>query len=228
MTMTTTNSKTKLRSLALTLLAAGMLSGALSACAPLLIGGAAVGGALLATDRRTSGTQVEDQAIELKASNRVKDVLGEKGHVNVTSYNRMLLITGEVPTDADRVAVEQSLARIENVRGTYNELVVGLNSTLGSRSNDLLLESKVKATYVDAKDIMSNAYKVVAERGTIFLMGRVTEREANRGAELARSIAGVNKVVKVFEILSEDELAALGRKEHVAPKPVAPAASVSQ
>lgn len=226
--MTMTNSKTKLRSLVLALLAASTLGGALSGCAPLLIGGAAVGGALMATDRRTSGTQIEDQAIELKASNRVKDVLGEKGHVNVTSYNRMLLITGEVPTEAERVAVEQSLSRIENVRGTFNELVVGPNSTIGSRSNDLLLESKVKATFVDAKDIMSNAYKVVAERGTVFLMGRVTEREANRGAELARSIAGVSKVVKAFEILSEEELAALGRKEHVAPKPAAPAASAAQ
>lgn len=224
----TTHSKTtttKLRALTLALLATGALGGALSGCAPLLLGGAAVGGALMATDRRTSGTQIEDQAIELKASNRSKDVLGERGHVNVTSYNRMLLITGEVPSDADRTAVEQSLARIENVRGTFNELAVGPNSSVGSRSNDLLLESKVKATFVDAKDILSNAYKVVAERGTVYLMGRVTEREANRGAELARSINGVNKVVKVFDILTEEELAALGRKEHVAPKPAEPAAS---
>jgi osmotically-inducible protein OsmY len=224
--MTMTHSKTTgLRALTLSLVAAGSL---LAGCAPILIGGAAVGGALMATDRRTSGTQIEDQTIELKASSRLKDVLGERGHVNVVSYNRMLLITGEVPTEADRTAVEQSLARIENVRGTFNELVVGPNSGVGARSNDLLLESKVKTTFIDAKDVMSNAYKVVAERGTVYLMGRVTEREANRGAELARSIAGVNKVVKVFEILSEEELAALGRKEHVAPKPVPPAASAPQ
>ena len=226
--MTKNSKTTKLRSLTVTLLAAGLLGGALTACAPLLIGGAAVGGALLATDRRTSGTQVEDQSIELKAANRIKDALGERGHVNVTSYNRMVLLTGEVPNEADRVAVEQTVARVENVRGTFNELVVGPNSSIGSRSNDLLIESKVKATFVDAKDIMANAYKVVAERGTVFLMGRVTDREANRGADLARSISGVNKVVKVFEVLSEDELAALGRKEYVAPKPVVPAASAAQ
>lgn len=217
-------SKKTLKTLALSLLAAGTLGGALSACAPLVIGGAAAG-ALMATDRRTSGAQVEDQAIELKASNRTRDVLGDRGHVNITSYNRMVLITGEVPNEADKTAVEQTIARIENVRSTVNELAVGPNASVGSRSRDLVLESKVKATFVDAKDIMSGAYKVVAERGTVYLMGRVTEREANRGAELARSINGVNKVVKVFEILTEEELAALGRREYVPPKAVQPAAS---
>ncbi len=180
-----------------------------SGCAPLVVGGAAVGGALVATDRRTSGTQLEDQAIELKAGNRVGEVLGERGHVNLTSYNRTLLITGEVPSDADRQAVDRAVAGVENLRSVVNELGVLGNSSLTSRSSDAIVTSKVKATFVDAKDLQSNAFKVVTERGTVYLMGRVTEREATRATELARNIGGVEKVVRVFEILSESELANL-------------------
>lgn len=185
---------------------------ALTACAPLLIGGAMVGGALMATDRRTSGAQVEDQAIELKAINRVREALGDRGHVSVTSYNRLVLLTGEVPAEADRVAVEQVLARVENVRSTVNDLAVMGNSSLTSRSNDTILTSKVKASFVDARDMLSNAFKVLTERGTVYLMGRVTEREAKRAADLARSISGVQKVVRVFEIVTEAELADLQPK----------------
>jgi osmotically-inducible protein OsmY len=179
----------------------------LSACAPLLLGGAAVGSALMVTDRRTSGTQLDDQSIELKAGNRVSQVLGDRGHVNLTSYNRVVLITGEVPTDADKTAVEQAVQRVENVRSTVNELVVAGASSLAARSSDTIITSKVKATYVDAKDLQANAFKVVTERGHVYLMGRVTEREATRAANLAAGIGGVQKVVRVFEILSEDELA---------------------
>jgi osmotically-inducible protein OsmY len=184
----------------------------LGACAPLLVGGAMVGTALSVTDRRTGGAQLEDQSIELKAINRVREAAGSEANVSVTSYNRTVLITGEVPTEAARVATEQAVARIENVRGTVNELAVMGSTTLAARSNDAILSSKVKAAFVDAKDLQANAFKVVAERGTIFLMGRVTEREANRATELARATSGVGKVVKVFEILSEAELAALQSK----------------
>ena len=171
-----------------------------------------VGGALMATDRRTSGAQVEDQAIELKAINRVREALGDRGHVSVTSYNRLVLLTGEVPAEADRLAVEQVLARVENVRSTVNDLAVMGNSSLTSRSNDTILTSKVKASFVDARDMLSNAFKVLTERGTVYLMGRVTEREAKRAADLARSISGVQKVVRVFEIVTEAELADLQPK----------------
>ena len=190
---------------------AAALSG-LSACAPLIIGGAMVSGTMMVTDRRTSGTQIEDQAIELKVLGRVKDVVGDRGHVNATSYNRMVLITGEVPTDADKVAVEQAIARVENVRSTVNELAVAGSASLTSRSNDTLLTSKVKASFVDARDILSNAFKVVTERSTVYLMGRVTEREAARASDLARSVSGVQKVVRVFEIVTEAELAAMTPK----------------
>ena len=186
-----------------------LVSATLSACAPLIVGGAMVGGAFMVTDRRTSGAQVEDQAIELKAMNRTREILGDRGHVNATSYNRTVLLTGEVPAEADRTAVEQTVSRIENVRSVVNELAAMGNSSLTSRSNDAILSGKVKATFVDAKDLQANAFKVYTERGTVYLLGRVTEREANRAADLARTISGVQKVVRVFEILSEAELADL-------------------
>ena len=135
----------------------------------------------------------------------------------------MLLVTGEVPTEADKANVEQALAKVENVKSVVNELGVGQNSTAGSRTTDAFLTTKVKATLVDAKDVQANAYKVVVERAVVFLMGRVTEREANRGAELARSVTSVQKVVRVFEIISEADLAKLG----TAPAPGAPTAPAS-
>ena len=201
-------------------LTAALLGATLSACAPLVVGGA-VGTALVASDRRTSGTQLEDQGIKLKAANRIREVLKDRGNVNVNAYNRRVLLTGEVPTEADRAAAAAAAGQTENVAGVVNELMVGFNSTLSSRSNDVLVGTKVRATLVDARDLMSNAFNVVVERGDVYLMGIVTEREANRAAELVSTISGVRRVVKVFEIISEDELA---RK---LPRPVSPAASDS-
>ncbi len=193
--------------------ATAMLTGAmvLGGCAPLIVGGAAVGTALVVTDRRTAGTQLEDQSIELKARNRARDVIGERGHVNFTSYNRVLLITGEVPTDADRSAVERAVAGVENLRSVVNEVAVMGNSSLTARSNDAVLTSKVKATFIDARDLEANAVKVLTERGVVYLMGRVTEREAARATELARGVGGVLKVVRVFEVVSDAEIATLRR-----------------
>jgi osmotically-inducible protein OsmY len=200
-----------LNTLASVALAAALLTGGLSACAPLLLGGAVLGGSLVVSDRRTAGTQLEDEAIELKAAGKVRE-LATLGHINVISYNRTLLLVGEVPTEADKAAVGAAVGRIENVRSVVNELGAMPNSTVGSRSNDALLSGKVKATFVDAKDLQSHAFKVVTDRGIVYLMGRVTEREATRGADLARSIPGVQKVVRVFEVLSEAELGALGQQ----------------
>jgi osmotically-inducible protein OsmY len=184
----------------------------LSACAPLIVGGAMVGGTLMYTDRRTSGTQVEDQAIELKAANRIGDLIGDRGRVSATSYNRLVLLTGEAQTEADKAAIEQAIQRIENVRSVVNEIGVMGASSLTSRSNDAFLSGKVKASLLDAKDLMANAFKVVTDRGTVYLMGRVTDREANRSAEVTRSVSGVQKVVRVFELMSEAELAELTKK----------------
>ena len=180
---------------------------ALSGCAALLVGGAVVGGSLLATDRRTSGAQIEDKSIELKSNTRVREILGDRGHVNVTSYNRLVLISGEVPADADKAAIEQSIGKVDNVRSTVNELAVMTAASLSNRSNDALITSKVKATLIDAGDISATAFKVVTERGTVYLMGRVTEREAERASDLSRSINGVQKVVRVLEVITEGDLA---------------------
>ncbi len=199
------------RSVALARLAALSLSAAtvvvsLSACAPLMIG-SAVGGAMVATDRRTSGAQLEDQGIELRATNRLRDQLGERGNVSVTSYNRQVLLTGEVPTEADKAAVEKTVAGVDNVRGIVNELAVLGASSLTQRSSDTLITGRVKAAMVDARDLSANAVKVVTTRGTVYLMGRVTQREADRATEITRNTQGVQRVVRVLEIISEEELA---------------------
>ena len=190
----------------------------LSACAQMLLSGATMGATVMVTDRRSPAMQVEDQTVEVKASGRVRDIIGDRGRVTVTSYNRVVLITGEVPADADRAAVEQAVARVEGVRSTINELAVMPPSAMSTRINDLVLLSKIKATYVDAKDLQVNAFKVVVDRGTAYLMGRVTEREAARATDLARRIAGVQKVVRVFNIVSDAELAG-GRPAKVPAQP---------
>ena len=181
----------------------------LPACAPVLVGSAMVGGALASVDRRTAGTQVEDQAIELKGAARVRELAGEQAHVNVTSYNRIVLLTGEVPDAAARGAVEQAIGRIEGVRSVVNELAVMGKTTLTARSNDAVLSARVKAGFIDAKDLQVNTIKVTTERGVVHLMGRVTEREATRAVAVARSVPGVQKVVRVFEILTDAQLAEL-------------------
>jgi osmotically-inducible protein OsmY len=184
---------------------AACLAGFLSACVPAIMGGMAVG-AMVATDRRTSGTQLEDQGIELRAASRIRDTLGERGHVNVTSYNRQVLLTGEVPTAQDQQLVEQVVSKVENVRSIVNELAVLGNPTLTQRSSDALVTGKVKAAFLDDKELFSRAFKVVTERGTTYLMGRVTLQEAARATEITRRTGGVQKVVRVFEIVSEEEL----------------------
>lgn len=190
-----------------TVLCACLAAATLTSGCALLVGGAVVGGSMVALDRRTSGTVLDDQSIEMRSQSRINELIGDKGHVNVTSYDRLVLITGEVPTDADKTSIEQGIARISNVRSIVNELAVMPNSSISGRSSDTLVTAKVKATLVDAKDLVANAFKVVTERGTVYLMGRVTEREATRAVNLTRTISGVQKVVRVFEIVSEQDLA---------------------
>ena len=180
----------------------------LGACAPLVVGGF-VGGAMVATDRRTSGTQLEDEGIELRSANRIREMVGDRVHVNVTSYNRQVLLTGEVPNDRDRQYLAKLISEVDNVRSVVNELAVMPASSLGDRSTDALITGKIKASMLDSKDIFASAYKVVTERGNVYLMGRVTQREANRATDIARTVGGVKKVVRVFEVISEEELKAL-------------------
>ena len=203
--MTTT---TSLRRLALALAAGATLATGLSACVPLVVGGAAVVGAgMVATDRRSSGAQIDDQGIELRASARVREIANDQMYVSVTSFNRQVLLTGAVGSEADRRRVEDVVRRVDNVRSLVNELTIGPPSTFQERSNDTLIVGKIKASLLDAKDVFANSFKVVVDRGTVYLMGLATRRETDRATDIARGVAGVQKVVRVVEIISEAELA---------------------
>jgi osmotically-inducible protein OsmY len=197
-----------------------LLSMCLTACAPIMFAGFA-GSALVASDRRTSGTQLEDETIELRGSARVRDTLGEKAHVNVTSYNRQVLLTGEVPTERDKQLVAGLVEKVENVKTVVNELAVMQPTNLSSRSNDLVVSGKIKASLVDSRDLFANAFKIVTERNTVYVMGRVTQREANSATNVIRNVSGVNKVVRLFEIISEEELSNMLPPPPPAEKPAA-------
>ena len=201
------------------------LAGALLAgCVPMVVGTAVVGGAMVATDRRPGGSQVDDELIQMKSGSRLGEAFPDgRVRVNVTSYNRKVLLTGQVPNEADKATVEQVVAKVENVQSIINELSVGPATTFGERSKDAYTTTKVKASIVDSQDLFANSIKIVTHRGVVYLMGRVTEREANHAAELARGVSGVNKVVKVFETISEADLARMQVK--TAAKPASAPAS---
>ena len=193
---------------ALAVVGASLLMGSLTACVPLVVGGGMVTTALVASDRRTSGMYLEDERIEQKASAKLRAMTNNGWRASVTSFNRVVLITGEVRNQAEKDAIGREVASVENVRNVVNELeVVPFVSSITQRSKDTLITSQVKASLLDAKDIQSNTIKVVTELNVVYLMGIVTERESKRAAEIARGVNGVRKVVRVFEIISEDELA---------------------
>ncbi|HEX8989491.1 MAG TPA: BON domain-containing protein [Rhodocyclaceae bacterium] len=199
------------------------LAAACTASATLLTGCfpvAAVGvgtGVLMFTDRRPSETYIADEAIETRAANRISDKYGDRAHVNVTSYDRNVLLTGEVPNDAARAEVERIVTSVPNVKAITDELLVAGVSSFGARSNDSYITSKVKARFVDASKFTPNHVKVVTEGGTVYLLGIVTQREANDAVEIARTTAGVQKVVRVFEIISEDEAKRLDNRPQQQP-----------
>ncbi len=180
-------------------------AGSLSACAPLVVGGAVVGG-LSATDRRTTGSQVEDEGIELKVASALRQSIGNRIHANVTSYNRQVLLSGEVASQAEKDRAEKLAVSQDNVQSVVNDLAVIPPSSLTQRAKDTVIPGQVKAAFLDAKDLQSNAIKVVTERGQVYLMGRVTAREAKRATDIARGIGGVTKVIRIFEEISEQEL----------------------
>ena len=190
-------------------LTASVLGSALGGCVALVGGGAAVAG-MSALDRRTTGTQVEDEGIELRAGNRIGEVIGDKARVSVTSYNRIVLLTGQAGNDTDKQSIEKLVREQVQVRNVFNEIEVApFTATLSQRSNDTVTTGQVKASLVQAKDISSSSIKVVTENNVVYLMGIVTARESTRAAEIARGINGVTKVVRLFEIISEDDLAAM-------------------
>ena len=191
-------------------LAAVVGASVLSGCAPLVVGGAVMTG-VVAVDRRTAGTQLEDQNIELKVASAINKEMGERVHLNVTSYNRRVLLTGEIRSEADRARATQLAQSQENVKDVINDLAIGAPSSMTQRTKDTVVTGQVKAAFVDAKDLQVNAVKVVTERGIVYLMGRVTAREAQRATDIARGTSGVAKVVRVFEEISEQELQRLSQ-----------------
>ena len=187
-----------------------------AACAPLAVGGAALTGAMVVGDRRSSGAQLDDQGIELRAANRLRDQMGSRARISVTSYNRRALLTGEVANTRDKELAETIVKQVDNVAIVHNELDVANSPTFTEKGEDILLTGKVKAALLDTKQVSSNAFKVVSERGTVFLMGRVTQREADIATQVARTTKGAQRVVRLLEIISEEELA------RIAPKSDAP------
>lgn len=187
----------------------------LAFCVPFLagcFGVAAVGmgtGALMVSDRRNSETYVTDEGLELRASSRIREKFGDKVHVNVTSYNRMLLLTGEAPSESLKTEIAKTASEVPNVKSISNEIAIAGPSSLGGRSNDAYLTSKVKARFVDAKKFSANHVKVVTEAGVVFLLGLVTQAEADAAADIARTTGGVQKVVRVFEIISPEQARAM-------------------
>lgn len=172
----------------------------LQGCFPVVAVGAGAG-IMMAEDRRTSGTIVEDKGIELKASNRIEEQLKDNARIDVTSYNRNVLLTGQAATEEQKQEAETIARSVPNVNNVVNEIAIGSVNTLSSRSNDAYLTSKVKARFVDANKFQVNHVKVTTESGVVYLLGLVKHQEADDATEVARSTGGVQKVVRVFEYL---------------------------
>lgn len=191
------------KQLAWAALAIGTL-GSLQGCIPVIVGGTGMAVAMV-SDRRTSGTYVEDESIEWKAVKRIEERLGDKVHINATAFNRKLLLTGEAFNEASRDEAGRVAAAVENVKEVVNELRIAPTSTLSARSNDTYISSKVKTRFVDQKDFRVQQVKVITEAGTVFLMGLVTEKEGQAATEITRTTSGVQKVVRVFEYINDEE-----------------------
>ena len=173
----------------------------LQSCIPLLVGAGVGGGVMMAEDRRTSGTVLEDQTIEIRAKNRITEKYAEQVNISVTSFNRFVLLTGQAPTDEIKQDLPVLVLEVPNVRNVQNEIVVGGISSTTSHASDALLTSQVKARLAKNKDIKANYVKVVSENGTVFLMGLVTRAEAETASQTAATTSGAQRVVKVFEYL---------------------------
>ena len=189
----------------LAVVAALGLAGLLGGCAAVVVGAGAAAGYSAYEDRRSTGTQVEDQRIESRASSAIDERFGWKVHVNVTSYNRQVLVTGEVPDAVTHAEVEKLIGAVPGVRTLANELTIGPLTSLAARTGDTVVTSNVKSRFLGAKNFNPVHVKVVTEAGVVFLMGMVTEVEANAAAEITRTTDGVKKVVKVFEYCKSGE-----------------------
>jgi osmotically-inducible protein OsmY len=179
----------------------------LTACVPLVAVGGIAAGAMVISDRRTIGTQTEDEQIELKVAGNIGAQIKESGGIGVVSFNRKVLLYGQVLAPEARRLAEQIASSADNVRSVQNELQVTGRASVGTTANDTTLTAKVKTAFVDARDLQSNAFKVVTEAGIVYLMGIVTRAEGDRAASVASRVSGVRKVVTVFDYVTEEELA---------------------
>lgn len=190
------------RSLFVLFAIAAAASTLLAGCAPLLIAGAAGGTALVVADRRSTGAQVDDEAIELKIGNNIGTGYGDRVHVNVTSYNGIVLLTGEVPSTVIQDEITQLVKSTDRVRLVENDTTIGAVTDFNSRTNDTAITGKVKARMIEAAKFAPNHVKVVTERAVVYLMGIVTRQEADEAAQIAATTSGVARVVKVFEYMN--------------------------
>ena len=191
----------------LTLAAAALITALplLQGCVAAAVGAGAAAGVMTAHDRRTTGTQTDDEGLEWKAAQQIPENYQADAHVNFTAFNRRLLITGEVPSEEARNVIGERVGKLEGVKEVFNETVVGAASSLSSRTNDSYVTSKVKARLVDEKTLSANHIKVVTEAGIVYLMGLVTEREGKVAVAVTRTTAGVRKVVNLTEVISDAE-----------------------
>ena len=176
----------------------------LSGCAPMVAVGVGAGagtGAIVSEDRRTSGIFIEDESIELKSSRRIYEQQGNQAHINVTSFNRIVLLTGEAPSEALKEDAGRLVRSVQNVRNVINEITIGERSSLASRSKDTFITSKVKSRFLASRKFQINHIKIITEKGVVFLLGMVKRDEADSATEIASSTSGVSKVVKVFEYI---------------------------
>ena len=191
---------------ALVISALGITAIGLAGCFPVVATGI-VTGALSVSDRRTTGAQAEDQTIEIKAFNRFRERFkSSQISLSVVSFNRIALVTGYVPDEATKAEAARLVSSIENVKNSLNEIVVGLPPSIRTYGSDTILTARVKASMLEAKDLQAQVIKVYTESSTVFLMGIVTEREANRAADIASRVSGVRRVVRAFETISEADL----------------------
>lgn len=193
-------------------LAAALAAITLSACVPVLVGSAVVGGTVVATDRRTAGMQLEDETIAVRAGSRLSERYGDRAKVSVTSYNGSVLLTGTVPDAAAKEEAARIVSGVENVRNVINDLDVGPPGSFSTAANDTWITSQVRGALIGTSNLSSNVFTINTNHGVVYLMGRVTQREGDIAARVASGIKGVAKVVKVYDYITEEELGAIASR----------------
>ncbi len=190
------------------LVAGALCCSLLAGCVPLVVGAAAGGTAIVAVDRRSAGMQLVDKNIERRTQNTINESIGEVGRVIVSSYNQRVLLTGEVPNEAAKQSAETMARNATDVKRVDNQLTIGPRASFSTRSNETWITSRVKAELLATKEVPSGSINVITTRGVVYLMGQVTDLEAQRAASAAAGVSGVSRVIKVFDIVSGNSVKA--------------------